>query len=60
VGNEFAKAFVAVGEELSAEYDLYPTTAEALVALENNPINDSLILLKGSRGIKLENLINKL
>ena len=60
VGNEFAKAFVAVGEELQSNYSLYPTTAEALEALENNPINDSLILLKGSRGIKLENLINKL
>ena len=57
VGNEFAKAFVAVGEELQAEYALYPTTAEALLALENSPISDSLILLKGSRGITLEKLI---
>ena len=60
VGNEFAKAFVAIGEELQSNYSLYPTTTEALEALENNPINDCLILLKGSRGIKLENLINKL
>ena len=60
VSNEFAKAFVAIGEELQSNYSLYPTTTEALEALENNPINDCLILLKGSRGIKLENLINKL
>ncbi len=57
VGNEFAKAFVAVGEELSADYTLYPTTAEALTALDKEPISNSLVLLKGSRGITLEKLI---
>ena len=57
VGGEFAKAFVAIGEELSAEYALYPTTAEALVALNKEPISNSLVLLKGSRGIALEKLI---
>ena len=60
VGGEFAKAFVAVGEELQADYTLYPTTAEALVALENSPISGALILLKGSRGIRLEKLITEL
>ena len=56
VGNEFAKAYNA-SEELHSDYALYPTTVEALVALENNPISNSLILLKGSRGIALEKLI---
>ena len=60
VGGEFAKAYVAIGEELSADYSLYPTTAEALVALNKEPISGALILLKGSRGIKLEQLIEKL
>ena len=60
VGNEFAKAFVAVGEELSAEYALYPTTADALVALDKSPLDNALVLLKGSRGIALEKLIEKL
>ena len=60
VGKEFAKAHTIVGEELESEYTLYPTTADALVALEREPISDSLVLLKGSRGIKLESLINKL
>ena len=60
VGKEFAKAHTIVGEELKSEYTLYPTTAEASVALEREPIIDSLVLLKGSRGIKLESLINKL
>ena len=59
VGKEFAAAHRA-SEGLTAEYALYPSTAEALVALEQNPISDSLVLLKGSRGIKLESLINKL
>lgn len=56
VGNEFAKAYNA-SEELHSDYALYPTTVEALVALENNPISNSLILLKGSRGMALEKLI---
>ena len=60
VGGEFAKAFVAVGEELQAEYTLYPTTAEALAALDKSPLNNTLVLLKGSRGIALEKLIEKL
>ena len=57
VGGEFAKAFVAVGKELQSEYALYPTTAEALIALEKEPISGALVLLKGSRGIKLEQLV---
>ena len=59
VGKEFANAYEK-SEGLSAEYALYPTTTEALVALDNNPISNSLILLKGSRGIRLEQLIEKL
>ena len=60
VGGEFAKAHSIVGEELESDYALYPTTAEALVALDKSPICNSLILLKGSRGIALEKLIEKL
>ena len=59
VGNEFAKAYNK-SEELSAEYSLYLTTIEALEALDKEPVSDSLVLLKGSRGIKLEILIDKL
>ena len=60
VGGEFAKAHSIVGEELESNYTLDPTTAEALVALDKSPICNSLILLKGSRGIALEKLIEKL
>ena len=60
VGGEFAKAYATVGKELECSYALYPSTAEALTALEKNPLRIALILLKGSRGIKLEILIEKL
>ena len=59
VGREFADAFQA-SEGLTADYTLYPTTAEALVALGKNQISGALILLKGSRGIALEKLISRL
>ena len=59
VGNEFAGAF-AKSEGLQSNYALYPTTAEALEALDKEPINGALVLLKGSRGIALEKLIDKL
>ena len=59
VGKEFADAFQA-SEGLEADYTLYPTTAEAQVALEKSHISGALILLKGSRGIALEKLIERL
>ena len=57
VGKEFSKAYEKCNE-LQSNYALYPTTTEALEALSNKSINDSLVLLKGSRGIALEKLIN--
>ena len=60
VGKEFAAAHAIVGEELESKYALYPTTAEALETLEKKPISGALILLKGSRGIALEKLVNTL
>lgn len=60
VGKEFAAAHAVVEEELESNYALYPTTAEALEVLSNKPIRNALILLKGSRGIALEKLIEKL
>ncbi len=57
VGKEFAKAYEK-SYELQSNYALHPTTTEALEALGNKPINNSLVLLKGSRGIALEKLIN--
>ena len=59
VGKEFAGAYEA-SEGLQCKYALYPTTTEALSALEKEPISGALILLKGSRGIKLEQLVEVL
>ena len=56
VGKEFTNAYKK-SEGLHSNYALYPTTAEALIALEKEPISGALVLLKGSRGIKLEQLI---
>ena len=60
VGKEFAAAHAVVGEELESNYSLYPTTAEASESLNKKPISNALILLKGSRGIALEKLIENL
>ena len=46
VGKEFAKAYKKSGG-LQSSYALYPTTTEAIEALDNKSINDSLVLLKG-------------
>ena len=59
VGKEFAGAYEA-SEGLQCKYALYPTTTEALSALAEEPISGALILLKGSRGIKLEQLVEVL
>ena len=60
VGKEFATAYGVVKGELEGDYRLYPTTVEALNDLKHKPLDGALILLKGSRGIALEKLIEKL
>lgn len=54
VGPEFVKA------ANSKEFNLFINTAEAALWIETNPIEKATILIKGSRGIALENLINLL
>lgn len=54
---------ILVGAEFSKQTSNYPTykTTKELVEAENlNDLNDNYILLKGSRGIKLETLIKEL
>ena len=51
VGPLFSKA--ATGTGISA----YPDASSALHAFNNEPVNGKLVLVKGSRGIKLENLL---
>jgi len=41
----------------TASDSFYQSTAEAFEALKNDPITDATILIKGSRGMKLETLV---
>jgi UDP-N-acetylmuramoyl-tripeptide--D-alanyl-D-alanine ligase len=54
IGEEFYK----LNSKNGAEF--YKNTSEVEKALEKNPIEDSTVLLKGSRGMKLESLLNNL
>ncbi|MBR7182838.1 MAG: UDP-N-acetylmuramoyl-tripeptide--D-alanyl-D-alanine ligase [Alistipes sp.] len=56
VGEEFRRAAHILGIDVST----FATTAEAMLFLENAEISNTTILLKGSRGITLEKLIDKL
>lgn len=60
-----AERKILIGEEFyrlkeNIEAEFYRNTAEASEALMKNPVRNSLILLKGSRGMKLENLLSLL
>lgn len=60
-----AERRILIGEEFyrlkeNTEAEFYRNTAEASEALLKNPVRNSLILLKGSRGMKLENLLSLL
>ena len=52
IGEEFFKLNSTKGAEF------YKNTAEVEIALQENPIKNSTVLLKGSRGMKLESLLN--
>ena len=56
VGEEFRKAAETLGGEVRIGA-LYPTRAELIADLERRMISDALILVKGSRGIGLEQAI---
>jgi UDP-N-acetylmuramoyl-tripeptide--D-alanyl-D-alanine ligase len=54
IGNEFKK------QAINADAHFFETTSQAFEYLKQNPINNSLVLVKGSRGMKLETLIELL
>lgn len=54
VGEEFYKL------QTSFEAEFYKNTIEAIEGLKNKPIKQATILLKGSRGMKLERLVDSL
>ena len=56
VGEEFYK----LKDTAAAKAEFYRTTGEALEELKKHPLHDLLILVKGSRGMKLETLLELL
>lgn len=53
IGEDFYK----MKDQAGKQAEFYRSTSEALSALENKPLNHLLILIKGSRGMKLETLL---
>lgn len=56
VGSEFAQAYASLGES-SPQVSLYPSRAELAAALTAHPIVNTLILIKGSHSIGLEQTV---
>lgn len=59
VGGEFARAYASLPEPRPAAR-LYPSCTELAEALAAAPLHDALILVKASRGIGLERIVDKL
>ena len=59
VGGEFANAYASLSEK-PARTTLCPTRDELLALLELSPIENALVLLKGSHGIGLEKAVPEL
>jgi UDP-N-acetylmuramoyl-tripeptide--D-alanyl-D-alanine ligase len=59
IGAEFYKAKEADGiaSQLSAGDKFYPTAEDAIIGLKTTPIKNATILIKGSRGMALERLV---
>ena len=58
VGEEFGKAVEAVGPVQGMK--LFKTSVELAGWLKENPLNDTVVLVKGSRGIQMEKAIEAL
>ena len=56
IGAEFARQKSEVGNQKS-EAIFYNTAEEAIAALKANPIRNATVLIKGSRGMALERLV---
>lgn len=57
IGYEFEKAHLAMDHEPSIRGHFYQTAEDAIAGLKANPIKGSTILIKGSRGMALERLV---
>lgn len=58
VGAEFARAYAAA--EASERVSCYPSRTELAETLRSQPLTDALVLLKGSHGIGLEQVVELL
>ncbi len=58
IGSEFYHAKKSMAIEPSANAKFYATTADATIALKANPIKNATVLIKGSRGMALEKLVD--
>lgn len=59
VGQEFARAYAGLDKQPPG-IALYPTREELIAALRERPVDNALVLIKGSRGIGLEKAIGEL
>jgi UDP-N-acetylmuramoyl-tripeptide--D-alanyl-D-alanine ligase len=57
IGKDFSEAGAAMDHRPSTMDTFYPTAEDAINALKADPIKNSTILIKGSRGMALERLL---
>ena len=57
VGGEFFEVSPKVRKSESPKAVFYSTVEQAIAALRDEPIKDSTVLIKGSRGMALERLV---
>lgn len=62
VGEEFRKALEEVTEpvEETSNTKWFPTSDDLVAWLKENPVSDHTILIKGSRGIRMEKILSEL
>ncbi len=57
IGGEFYKAVKSMDHRPSTMDKFYPTVEDAIAGLKANPIKNATVLIKGSRGMALERLV---
>jgi UDP-N-acetylmuramoyl-tripeptide--D-alanyl-D-alanine ligase len=57
IGAEFYKTKENIDHQLSIGDKFYPTAEDAIIGLKTTPIKNATILIKGSRGMALERLV---